>query len=429
MIVGTNRMGIDEELYERMAGSAALYERATPVFASGVSHDLRYAEPFPIYIARALGSRKWDVDGNEYVDYSGGHGALILGHGHPAITAAVMDQVARGSHYGACHELEVRWAELVTEIVPSAEKVRFTSSGTEATLMALRLARAFTGRTRVVKMLGHFHGWHDYVTVAMEPPFDRPVSSGVPQHVQDTMTGIPAKDVPALEAELAKGDVAAVLLVCNWMTADYLQMVVDLAHRHRALVIFDEVVTGFRFAPGGAQEHFGVTPDITTLAKILAGGYPGGAVAGRADVMAMFEFRDDPQWMRFGRISHQGTFNGSPVSAAAGIACLEIVRDPSVQRTAAATTAQLAAGIEDVLRRRGVEGGTSSELSLLKVNLPGKLSASKLGMRFQAAMQLGGVDLMGLRLVISAAHGDEDVERTVSAFDMALERLRAEGAI
>ncbi|MGE3271745.1 MAG: aminotransferase class III-fold pyridoxal phosphate-dependent enzyme, partial [Chloroflexota bacterium] len=146
MATEAREMSIDQEMYERMAGSSALYERAKETFPSGVTHDARYAKPFPIYVARAQGSRKWDVDGNEYVDYYGGHGALILGHCHPVVTAAVMEQVQKGSHYGACHELEIRWGQLVQEIVPSAEAVKFTSSGTESTMLAIRLARAFTGR-------------------------------------------------------------------------------------------------------------------------------------------------------------------------------------------------------------------------------------------------------------------------------------------
>jgi glutamate-1-semialdehyde 2,1-aminomutase len=429
MATEARRMTIDEELYERMAGSAALYERAKSVFPSGITHDSRYAEPFPIYVARAAGSRKWDVDGNEYVDYFGGHGALLLGHCHPAVTAAVVEQAQRGSHYGACHEPEVRWGELVTAIVPSAEAVKFVSSGTEATLLALRLARAFTGRTRVVKLRGHFHGWHDYATVAMAPPYDQPISRGIPSEVQATVTGIPAGDLAALGAELAKGDVAGVILLCNGLTAEYLQGVVDLARAHGALAIFDEVVTGFRYAPGGAQEHFGVRPDLTTLAKILAGGYPGGAVAGRADVLGLFELRDDPAWLRSGRIAHPGTFNANPVSAAAGVACLEIVRDPAIQKRASATADAIRAGFREVLQRRGAAGSADGWASIVPVTFESKLHARKLTTRFRAAMQLGGVDTSGMQLIVSAVHTPEDVDRTVAAFDAAVRRLQEEAAI
>ncbi len=422
-------MTIEEEVHERMAGSAALHERALPVLPSGVTHDSRYAEPFPIYVTRAAGSRKWDVDGNEYVDYFGGHGALMLGHCHPAVTEAVVDQVRRGSHYGASHEQEIHWAELVTEIVPSAKRVKFTSSGTEATLMALRLARAFTGRDRIVKMRGHFHGWHDYATIAMQPPWDEPTSRGIPRAIQATVTGIPASDVARLRPELERGDVAGVILLCNGSTREYLQTLLDLAHAHGTLVIFDEVVTGFRYAPGGAQEHFGVTPDLTTLAKILAGGYPGGAVAGRSDVLALLELRDDRQWMRFGRVQHPGTYNANPVSAAAGVACLEIVRHPAVQRKAADTADRIRAGFRDVLERRGVGGSAAGWASMVTVQLPSDLPPRKLSARFRAVMQLGGVDPSGMNLIVSAVHDDDDLARTVAAFDAAVARLQDAGVL
>jgi glutamate-1-semialdehyde 2,1-aminomutase len=295
--------------------------------------------------------------------------------------------------------------------------------------MALRLARAFTGRTRVVKMRGHFHGWHDYATIAMAPPYDEPISRGIPQELQSTVTGIPAGDVAALAAELERDDVAVVILLCNGLTKEYLQQVVDLAHAHGTLVIFDEVVTGFRYAPGGAQEHFGVTPDLTTLAKILAGGYPGGAVAGRADVMRMLEFRDDPEWMRFGRIAHPGTYNANPVSAAAGVACLEIVRDPSVQARATATADAIRTAFRDVIERRGVAATVGGWASMVPVSFESQLPARKLTERYRGAMQLNGVDPSGMQLIVSAVHTDEDVERTVAAFDATLGRLQAEKAI
>jgi len=194
---------IAERLAQRNSGSAKLYERASEVFPSGVTHDSRYLEPFPLYVTRGQGSHKWDVDGNEYIDYFGGHGALLLGHAHPAVTAAVVEQAQKGSHYGAGHELEVRWGELVQQIVPSAERVKFTSSGTEATLMALRLARAVSGKTIIVKMQGHFHGWHDYATIAMAPPYDEPISRGIPAEIGQTMRAVPPGDIAALEAALA----------------------------------------------------------------------------------------------------------------------------------------------------------------------------------------------------------------------------------
>lgn len=428
----TRRATIAEEIEIRHKKSAALFAEAQKVFPSGVTHDSRYLQPVPMYVTHAKGPRKWDVDGNEYVDYFGGHGALILGHQHPAVTEAVAEQVQKGSHYGASHELEIRWGQLVKEIVPSAHDglVKFVSSGTEATLMAMRLARAFTGKDVIVKMQGHFHGWHDYATVGMSEPWDVPSSSGVPAAVQSTIRAIPSNDVAALEAALAPGDVAGVILLQNGLTTGYLQKVRDICTRAGVVLTFDEVVTGFRYAPGGAQEYFGVTPDLTTLAKILAGGYPGGAVCGRADILAMLEHRDDPEWQRRKRISHPGTFNANPVSAAAGVACLEIVRDPKVQKKAIATADSIRAGMNDVLKRRGVAGRAGGEVSLLSIKFDApKAGARDLLFKFRGAMQLGGVDPSGLNLIVSSVHEAPEVEHTVKAFDQAVELLQAEGAV
>jgi len=430
MATEAREMTIDQEFFERMAGSSALYDRAKETFPSGVTHDSRFAKPFPIYVSRAQGSRKWDVDGNEYVDYYGGHGALMLGHCHPVVTQAVMEQVQKGSHYGACHELEVRWGELIQQIVPSAEAVKFVSSGTEATMLAIRLARAFTGKDRLIKANGHFHGWHDYATVAMAPPYDVPISIGVPKAVQDTVTGITDKDADALEAELAKGDVAAVIVWCNALNKEWAETVRDKAKAHGALVIYDEVVTGFRYAPGGAQEWFGVKPDLTTMAKIVAGGLPGGAIAGRADIIHQFDFSDDPKKQRFGRVAHPGTYNGSPISAAAGVACLEIVKDPAIQNKASDTATKIKAGFQESLDRNGVEGTVGGWRSYISTGMKAKAgSAWELQLKWRAAMQLGGVDPSGMSLIVSAMHDDADVTRTVEAYEGAIHRLRSEGLV
>ena len=262
--------------------SAALYDRARAIIPGGVTHDGRHMKPFPVYVERALGSHKWDVDGHEYVDYWMGHGALFLGHCHPKVVKAIQEQAAKGTHFGASHELEVRWAELITKLIPSAEMVRFAMSGTEATHLALRIARAFTGRNKVVKFQGHFHGWHDGVVAAVNPPYDVPMSAGVPESVLDQLLVCPPNDIKSVDTMLERGDVAAVILEpaggqsgTTPTIPGYLQELRSLTTRHKVVLIFDEVITGFRYAPGGAQAYFGVTPDMTTLAKIVAGGLPG----------------------------------------------------------------------------------------------------------------------------------------------------------
>ncbi|MGI8854155.1 MAG: aspartate aminotransferase family protein, partial [Thermomicrobiales bacterium] len=269
---------INQERARRMAGSAALHARALPTFPDGVTHDGRYMEPFPLYCTHAKGPRKWDVDGNEYIDYFGGHGALLLGHSHPAIVEALQRQVALGTHLGACHEQEIIWGEQIKEIVPSARggMVKFTSSGTEATMLAMRMARAVAGKDVICKVQGAFHGWHDYATMAMAPPYNEPIAAGVPEALVRTIVSVPPRDIGALAQMVnSRDDIASIILIADQAGAEYLQAVRDLCDARGIILIFDEVVTGFRYAPGGAQEYYGVLPDLTTMAKILAGGLPG----------------------------------------------------------------------------------------------------------------------------------------------------------
>lgn len=430
-------------------GSRQLHRRAQRVFANGVTHQIRVQDPFPIYVTRAEGAHKWDVDGHRYVDYVCGHGALLLGHSHPAVVAAVCEQMAKGTHYGACHELEVRWGELVQQLVPSAERVRFVSSGTEAVMMAFRLARAFTGRPKVLKFQAHFHGWHDYGMAGLSIPFETPASPGIPEAIFDTVVVCPAGDSTAVEAALGRGDVAAAIVEPGGahfgqvpLRPGSLADLRRLCTQHGTLLILDEVVTGFRYAPGGVQALSGVIPDLTTLAKILAGGLPGGAVVGRADVMAAFEFRDDPRWNRYRRLDHPGTFNANPLSAAAGVAALEIIATGQPNAAADRLAAQLRADLNAALERRGIAGCVHGDSSIFHIyfgpavqrgpegptlasddplvllRVPAKITGA-----FRGAMLTQGVDLIRSSGLVSAAHGDADVAQTVAAFEAALDLL------
>jgi glutamate-1-semialdehyde 2,1-aminomutase len=363
------------------------------------------------------------------------------------VADAVRVQLERGTHYGASHELELAWGELVLRLVPSAERVRFTSSGTEATLMALRLARALTGKSKVVKFQGHFHGWHDYVAVGITPPFDAPNSVGIPPETLSTVLLAPPNDLAAVEQLLAAhDDVAGVILEpgggSNGLippNLGFLRGLRALTEAHQVMLIFDEVITGFRYAPGGAQERYGITPDLTTLAKILAGGLPGGAVAGRAALFDGLDYRADAQWNRHGRIGHQGTFNGNPLSAAAAIACLTEVATGAPNRVADARGAELRAGLQATLERRGVPGWVNGESSVFHIVLaePGQTrpgapvdlfrrTRGPVATALRQAMLVEGVDLMHTGAIVSAAHTPADIEVTVEAFDRALTRLQAE---
>jgi glutamate-1-semialdehyde 2,1-aminomutase len=407
-----------------------------------VTHDIRHLRPFPVYVERAAGGLKWDVDGHEYVDYWMGHGALILGHCYPSVVSALQAQAARGTHVGACHEREVRWAEWVSELIPSAEMVRFTMSGTEATHLAIRLARAHTGRTRVVKFHGHFHGWHDGVVAGVNPPFEVPLSAGVPGATLDQSLLCPPNDIKAVAGLLERGDVAAVILEPAGGQAGttptipgHLQELRALTARENVVLIFDEVITGFRYAPGGAQAYFGVTPDLTTLAKIIAGGLPGGAVAGRRPIMALMAHRGDPAWDRSERVAHAGTFNANPLSAAAGIATLEAVADGSVQARASGLAEELRRDLAEVMKRVGAPGTVFGESSIYHVSFEGRPGLAgfdrprrqDLYHLLRCALLLNGVDCSMFHGWVSSVHTEGHLARTVRGYEKALEAMAAEG--
>jgi glutamate-1-semialdehyde 2,1-aminomutase len=347
----------------------------------------------------------------------------------------------RGTHLGASHELEIRWAELVNRLVPCAELTRFTMSGTEATHLAMRVARAHTGRSRVVKLAGHFHGWHDGAVAAVNPPYDVPLSAGVPAAMLDQVVICPANDIKAVELALARGDVAAVILEPAGGQSGtvptipgYLQELRAVTARHGVVLIFDEVITGFRYAPGGAQEYFGVTPDLTTLAKIVAGGLPGGALAGARDIMSILAHRGDPDWDRSQRVAHAGTFNANPLSAAAAIATLELCGDASLQTRAAKAGEELRRALAETMRRLGVPGTCYGESSIYHVSFEGKpglagFDRPRRGALYhllRCALLNEGVDCSMHHGWVSAVHTDEDIARTIAAYERAFRAMAAE---
>ncbi len=431
-------------------GSARQYEEAAQVFPSGVTHDIRYLSPFPITVERAKGSRKWDVDGIEYVDYVMGHGALFMGHAHPAITAAIVEQAQKGTHYGANHSLEAGWGRAVMDLVPCAEEVRFTSSGTEATLMAIRLARAYTGRDRLLKFDTHFHGWHDAVVGSRSPEDENPHAAGVPAATLSNTVSVPQGDLSIVEEKLVAGDIAAVILEptgASWGTRplgpEFLRGLREVCDRTNTVLIFDEVVTGFRVSPGGAQKRYGVTPDMTTLAKILAGGMPGGAVCGKRDILSMIEFRDGA-WNAEQRVQHPGTFNANPVSSAAGIAMLGMVATGTHHKHADALLERLVMEMNGVLGRAAVKGcvyGLSSyfhitlgENAVRPQNGPewaGEGDPPRMDQRLVGELKRGmlnhGVDLMGGNGgFVSGVHNDGDIDKTLDAFEATVHELNSE---
>lgn len=448
---------IEAAFRERTPGSAALSAEAKTRFPSGITHDARHIKPYGVYIERGVGPRKWDVDGNEYVDYFGGHGALLLGHAHPEVSRAAAEAMALGTQFGANHPLEVRWAEQVMKLVPSVERVRFTSSGTEATHMALRLARDFTGKPKIVRFRTHFHGWHDHMTHGVASQFDGSASPGVLAGIAENVLLADPNDLDGLRALLnAHDDIAAAIIEPTGgstgytaLDPDFLRALRDETAKRGILLIMDEVVTGFRLAPGGAQEVFGVRPDLSAFAKILAGGMPGGAVGGRRNVLDGLDF-DAAEARKRDKIGHPGTFNANPVSAAAGATALRILSETGACDRANVSGAALREGLNAVLKDQRVPWAVYGNFSLFHVFVqadrpvadpfafdPLAIPATRMKDRpkelirkLRLAMLVNGVDLNPLcGGLLSATHGPAEIDQTVAAFGESLAMLRRAGDI
>ena len=441
---------IEERFTEKFAGSEDWHRRGRELFAGGVTHQTRFTSPFAVYIEHGEGPFKYDVDGNELIDYVMGNGCLMMGHNPPDVVEAVMSQNRRGTHLGGATTHEIRYAEAVKRLIPSVQTVRFTTSGTESTYLALRLARAFTGKSKIVKFYEHFHGWHDYVA-----PDSGQAVGGVPQEAIDTVIVSPV-DAAALDRILSDNDdVAAVIVESNGahygtfplMNPDFLHDVQEVTSKHGVLFVMDEVITGFRLSPGGAQGRWGLDPDLTTMAKIVAGGQPGAAVGGRSEIMDLMAFRNDPDWDNVHRVPQGGTFNAQPVTAAAGIATLQAIATGEVNARADAMAARLKDGLNEAFIRNEVTGHAHGIASIIHVNLGAECSCDRdlCNMSYKEiydtmptektrsirrAMLVNGVDMMGGRaFLVSSSHGEDVIDATVDAFSQSLKDLREEGAI
>lgn len=443
---------------QRTPTSEKLAAQARELFPSGVTHDGRHLKPYPIYIERAEGPCKWDVDGNQYVDYFGGHGALLLGHNHPQVIAAAQQQLACGTHYAACHEWEMRWAEVVQRLLPSAERLRFTSSGTEAASLGFRLARAFTGKAKILRFLTNFHGWQDEVAFGVDAHHDGTATPGVPPELANNTVLCRPGDIDQVERLLAEDrDIAAVILEPTGSSfgriavpESFLHTLREVTERHQVLLIFDEVISGFRCSPGGAQAAFGIRPDLTILAKILAGGLPGGAVAGRRDILDRLDHYAAAEngWEK---IVHPGTFNANPLSAAAGATALQIVEETDACQRANDYAARLRERMNQVVQDAqldwcvyGTYSGfhiytnpdhdtvTPEDLQEGQYDYRKTLAAfqSPLAGKIRFGLLAFGVDTFGWPGgVVSSTHGEEELNRTVEAFGQMIEIFKADGTI
>jgi len=315
----------------RTKKSRRLFERAKKVFAGGVNHNARFYEPYPIFVTKAKRRHIWDEDGNRYTDYWMGHMALILGHSPEVVVDALREQVSNGTHFGMGSKLSVELGEEIQRVVPCAEAMRFCNTGAEATMYLVRLARAYTGRRVIIKMAGGWHGYNTELNKGVHRPFDRTESAGILKEEQAHVKTVRFNDLDAAEAEVkqTKGDTAAIFLEpvlgaggCVPAERDYLAGLRELVDRQGALLAFDEIITGYRIALGGAQEWYGVEPDLAAFGKIVGGGLPIGLLCGRSEILSL---ADPTRKERFVSIGG-GTFSENPLTMAAGLATTRHLR-------------------------------------------------------------------------------------------------------
>ncbi|MGW0805720.1 aspartate aminotransferase family protein [Nonomuraea sp. NPDC002799] len=424
--------------------SRDLYTTAQRHIAGGVSSDARRMAGVPLFVDRAAGARIWDADGNTYLDYVLGQGPALLGHCPPAVVEAITAQVSRGIVYSAQHAAEARVAERLCAMVPSAERVRFNTVGSEAVHAAWRLARGFTGRPKILKFEGHYHGWLDPVLYSVHPPLEAAGPADRPAAVPGTLgqpeaadlVVCPWNDLEALSRLMDEhaGQIAAVVtepVLCNTGAIEpdpgYLQGVRELCDKHGSLLIFDEIITGFRLAPGGAQEYLGVSPDLSVFGKAMAGGMQVSALAGRAFVMDA---------ITSGKVAHAGTFNSQPVGIAAAEATLRILDEQrdEVYGTLYARGRQLMRGLSEAAAKAGVPmlvDGPGPVFQTYFTEAPSvrnyrDFAATDRALmgRVHAALLDQGISMVPRGLwFLSTEHTEADVAATVEAFSAALNSL------
>lgn len=390
-----------------------------------------------LIIREGRGSRVWDEDGNEYVDYLIGSGPMLIGHGHPAVKAAVQEQLERGTTFFANNRKGIELADVITEAVPCADKVRFVSSGSEADAFAMRLARAYRGRDKILKFEGGYHGYSDYGLMSLAPKQSsdstRPVpdSAGIPKGVADDILVAPYNDIDAVANLIQehKDSIAAVFMEPFQRIIPpkpgFLAAIRQLTHDNDILLIFDEVVTGFRFGWGGAQEYYGVTPDVCTMGKAIGGGFPLAAIAGRDEVMAMFDQkRATPEQY----VPQVGTLSGNPVAAAAGLATLGVLKQPGTYEKYFETGRMLMSALSERLSSAGLEAQVVGEPTLFDVvfasgeirNYSDTLRGDRnRQLQFNALLKERGILKSESKYYISTSLTDEDIQQTLGAWDEA----------
>jgi glutamate-1-semialdehyde 2,1-aminomutase len=414
-----------EDYVTKTPNSKTLYIRAKKVLPAGVTYGIRYFEPYPFFAAKARGSKLWDIDGNEYVDFWLGHTALILGHSPKEVVTVVKKQLENGTQYGVSHELEIALAEQVTKMVPSAEMIRFTNSGTEANMYAIRLARAFTGRYKIAKFEGGWHGGYDALHIGVKQPFDLPESAGLtPGAVQDTIL-LPFNDLEGVEKRLRSEHPACILVEPMLGSGggipaekDFLKGLREFCDKSDILLIFDEVITGFRLAPGGGQEYYGVRPDLTVLGKILGGGFPVGAFCGPRRIMKRL---DTTLYKRPQYSFHGGTFSGNPITMLAGLTTLRILEDGKITTRLNRLGDKIRATIQQIFDTHGIDVQTTGVGSIFNtlftreqiLDAPAASRADKKKLfDYNMALMTKGIFFLPTHSqALSTAHSKDDVEK------------------
>lgn len=421
--------------------SRVLYERAKNVLPAGVSYGVRYFEPYPFYTAKAKRSKLYDVDGNEYVDFWLGHTALILGHGHSAVTNAVREQLHKGTHYGTCHELEIKLAEQVVKMVPNAKMIRFTNSGTEANMYATRLARAYAGKDKIAKFEGGWHGGYDALQVSVKYPFDIPESAGLTAGAtQDTII-LPYNNLEGVRERLRGEEVACIIIepvlgAGGGVPAEkgFLQGLREYCDERDTLLIFDEVITGFRLAPGGAQQYYGVKADIAVLGKILGGGFPVGAFCGPGEIM---EHLDSVAHQRPDYSFHGGTFAANPITMTAGLATLKLLEDGKLIKGLNRTGARVRKELLDIFETHDLDAQITGAGSIFnthftkeRVNDANAAFAAdrKRLVNYALALIANGLFLLPTHNgVLSTEHSESDIEKLFAETEKYARQTRAGG--
>lgn len=425
----------------RLPDESRLLETAQRYLPGGVLGTSRFPPELAFVVKRAQGSKLWDVSGREYIDYLLGSGPMILGHAHPAVVQAVAEQLAKGTTYFLVNEPIVYLAEELCRAIPCAEQIRFTSTGSEATFFALRLARAYRKRDKIMKFEGGFHGSHDYSLMSFTPPSPKafpaplPDSAGIPHVLEGEVLIAPFNDLATTEALLAVyADQLAAVIVEPFQRIlppqkGFLQGLRALTQRYGIPLVFDEVVTGFRFAYGGAQEYYGVVPDLAAHGKIIGGGFPLAAVSGREAIMRCMDpsLEGQPEY-----VAHIGTLNGNPVAAVAGLATLAELRKPGTYARLFRIGALLRDGLADLVKRSGLPAQVTGEAPLFDLfftdhpitDYRSTLTADQARLKaFNAECLKRGILKGTQKFYVSLAHTEADVARTLEAFAGALAAL------